>query len=96
MNRSVTARSFPRGGIGRSMKPDFAFSTDTVSTLVNLALEQAERDNALLQQIKCAVERRDVLEVFRLSEMLVGGDGLIAADTVEFVCRVDRTGSRIR
>ena len=53
------------------------FDQDTVASLVDLALEQSRRENALRQQIREAVERRDVLEVFRLSEVFVFSDGFL-------------------
>lgn len=55
------------------------FDPDTIASLVDLALEQSQCENALRLQLKQAVERRDVKEVFRLSELFTGSDGFIAA-----------------
>ena len=77
------------------MQSQISFSADATAALVELALQQSQRENVLRQQIKDAVERRDVLEVFRLSELFTGGDGVIAA-TLDAHAASDCTGTSLK
>jgi hypothetical protein len=68
-----------RGNVMPETSSNLTFGPDVVAALVEMALEQSKRENALRQELKEAVARKDMQEVFRLADLLTGGDGFITA-----------------
>jgi len=69
-------REKPHYRVGDRLLLDGEVVTIGVPDLIDLALKQAEREVELLAQLRAAVQRHETPEVYRLSRLLTGLDGL--------------------